>query len=278
MFLPSADAIRHLCDALHALKEPQKLLGNYGLVDPNSYLDYDENDAPYPRKPSWEELKNELVQAREKKSEQLRNMCGELLRRRNDNDWFYEHPLDSCPQARFQDALVQFEATLLVEGYKFDGFSVLGTPVQSVVQRADEALSNALKSSEFSQSDKVREHLSEAIRMLGQDRYNDSLTQFRLALQHCLKAIAFQIAERLAEELPTFREDWEVREYLEKKGFFTREERKGFDGVYGLLSSGAHGKGDKNLASLGYATCIMACHYAFTKFSGSYDNKPVGTA
>jgi len=59
--------------------------------------------------------------------------------------------------------------------------------------------------------------------------------------------IAFQIAERRAEELPTFKEDWEVREYLEKKGFFTREERKGFDGVYGLLSSGTHRKGDKNL-------------------------------
>src|SRR5205807_10520926 len=28
------------------------------------------------------------------------------------------------------------------------------------------------------------------------------------------------------------------------------------------------------LASLGHATCIMACHYAFMKFSRSYDNKP----
>ena len=59
--------------------------------------------------------------------------------------------------------------------------------------------------------------------------------------------IAFQRAERRAEELPTFKEDWEVREYQEKKGFFTREESKGFDGVYGLLRSGTHRKGHKNL-------------------------------
>jgi hypothetical protein len=112
--------------------------------------------------------------------------------------------------------------------------------------------------------------------VLGQDKYDDSLTQFRLALQHCLRAIACQIAEQLRKQLPTFKEEWEVRDYLEKEGFFTREERKGFDGVYGLLSAGAHGKGDRNLASLGYATCVMACHYAITKFCGAHGNKPRG--
>ncbi len=272
MFLPSDKAIGHLCDALLALRTPERVLENYGLVEPDKYVEYDD-DVPYRRKPQWKELKKDLDQATSEKSEPLRSLWSELLRRRNDEGWFHEHPLDNCPSARFQDSLAQFEAQLLDEGYKFEGFTILGTPVQSVVQRADEALSNVLQSGEFAQSGKVRDHLSDAIRMLGQDKYNDSLTQFRLALQHCLKAIAFQMAERQAEQVPAFKDDWEVREYLEKKGFFTREERKGFDGAYGLLSSGAHGKGDKDLASLGYATCVMACHYAITKYCGLRANE-----
>lgn len=273
MFLPSDKATGHLCDALFALQTLERLLESYGLVERDKYVEYDD-EVPYHRKPQWNELKKDLDQAISENSERLRNLCSELLRRKNDEEWFHEHPLDSCSQARFQDAVAQIEVQLLDDGYKFDGFKIIGTPVQLVVQRADEALSSALRSGEFAQSEKVGEHLSDAIRMLGQDKYNDSLTQFRLALQHCLKAIAFQIAERLGEQLPNFKEEWEVREYLEKTGFFTREERKGFDGVYGLLSSGAHGKGDKKLASLGYATCVMACHYAITKLGDIYGSKP----
>jgi hypothetical protein len=273
MFLPSDKAIGHLCDALFALRTPERLLENYGLVEPDKYVEYDE-DVRHHRKPQWNELKKDLEQAISENSEGLRNLCSELLRRKNDEKLLHEHPLDSCSPARFQDAVAQIEVELLDDGYKFDSFTIIGTPVQLIVQRADEALSSALRSGDFVQSEKVREHLSDAIRMLGQDKYNESLTQFRLALQHCLKAIALQVAEPLGEQLPNFKEEWEVREYLEKKGFFTREERKGFDGVYGLLSSGAHGKGDKNLAFLGYATCVMACHYAITKFCDIYGSKP----
>src|SRR5712692_1704272 len=264
MFLPSDDAIRHLCNALYALRQPDKLLENHGLIETNKYLAYDD-DVPYPRKPSWEELKKDLDHPKNEKSEQLRSLCSELLRRRNDDGWHYEHPLDSCASARFQDPMAQFEAQLLVDGYTFDGFEVLGTPVQSVVQRADEALSNALQSGEFPQSEKILGHHSAAVLLLSEDKYDESLTKFRLALQHCLEAIAGQLTEQNGKAPPSFNEDWKVRQYLEEIGFFTREERKGFDGIYSLLSSGPHGKGDKNRALLGYAACTMACHYAITK-------------
>jgi hypothetical protein len=60
--------------------------------------------------------------------------------------------------------------------------------------------------------------------------------------------------KKLNKEPLDFKEDREVREYLEKQSFLTREEKKGFDGIYGLLSSGAHGKGDQDNALLGYAS------------------------
>jgi hypothetical protein len=277
MFLPSDDAIRHLCGALHALRAPQKLLEDHGLIEPGTYVDYDENDVPRPKKPSWEELKSELDRARNEKSEQLRGLCSELLRRGNDEDWGWEHPLDNCPSARFRDPLAQFLRQLADDRYRFDGFEIQGTPVESIVQRADEALSNALQSGEFPQCEKVREHRSAAVRLLSEDRYDESLTQLRSALQHCLAAIAGELAKQRGEVPPSFNQEWEVRGYLQKMEFFSREDRKGFDGIYGLLSSGAHGKGDKNRALLGYAACIMACHYAITRFRDFQSNKFQGT-
>ncbi|HZU42115.1 MAG TPA: hypothetical protein VE994_05545 [Terriglobales bacterium] len=265
MFLPSDDARRHLCNALHALRQPEKLLENHGLIAPNSYVDYDD-DVPHPRKPSWEDLKRDLADATEKKSGQLRNLCSEVLRRRNDTDWFYEHPLDNCPSSRFLDEVAQFEARLLDGGYKFDGFEILdGKTVPSVAQRADESLLKTFESGDFPEIEKVRSHLSAGSRMLSSDKYNESLNEFRLALQQCLRIIARRFAEQRNEELPSFKEDRDLRDYLENKGFLTREEKKGFDGIYGLLSSGAHGKGDENSALLGYAACVMACHYAIKK-------------
>ena len=272
MFLPSDDAIRHLCNALHALSAPQELLENHGLIEPNKYVNYDENDVPHPTKPSWDELKSELVQAREKKSEQLRNLCSELLRRRNDEHW---RALGWADRVRFRDSMAEFEARLPDAGYKFEGFKIVGTTaVQSVVQRADEALLNALQSGEFPQSERILKAVSEAVQHLREDKYDESLMKLRSALQRCLEAIAGELAGRQSEAAPCFKEDREVRDYLEKKGFLTREEKKGFDGIYGLLSSGPHAKGDKNRALLGYAACIMACHYAVTKFRGLQSNNP----
>ena len=275
MFLPSDDAIRYLCNALHALRQPERLLENHGLIAANSYANYDDNDVPYSRKPSWEELRSDLAEGREKKSEQLRNMSSEILRRRNDSDWFHEHPLDNCPSARFQDSIAQFEARLLNDGYKSDGFEILdANTVPSVAQRADESLLRAFGAGDFPEIEKVRSHLSAGRQMLSNDRYNESLNEFRLALQQCLKVAACRIAEQRNEQLPSFKEDREVRDYLESKGFLTREEKKGFDGIYGLLSSGAHGKGDEDSALLGYAACVMACHYAIKKSQRLQTSRP----
>lgn len=135
-----------------------------------------------------------------------------------------------------------------------------------MAQRADECLLKTFESGDFPEIDKVRSHLSAGRQKLSKDRYNESLNEFRLALQQCLKVIASRIAEQRSEQLPSFKEDREVRDYLETKGFLSREEKKGFDGIYGLLSSGAHGKGEEDSALLGYAAGVMACHYAIKKF------------
>lgn len=267
MFLPSDKAIGHLCDALNALLAPEKLLEHYGLVEREEHLDY-EDDVPHPRKPQWKELKKHLDQAAtSEKSKQLRNLCSDLLRRRNDEDWFHEHPLDNCPPARFLDAVALFETRLPDDGYKFDGFEIRDArTVPSVAQRADENLLKAFDSGEFPEMEKVRSDIAAGRQMLSGDEYNESLIKFRLALQHCLEAIACGIAKQRNEGPPTFKEDREVRDYLETKGFLTREEKNGFAGIYGLLSSGAHGKGDENSALLGYAACVMACNYAIKHF------------
>jgi hypothetical protein len=257
------------------MRAPQELLESHGLIQPNSYVHWDENDVPHLTKPSWEELKGELVQAREMKSEQLRNLCSELLRRRNDDDW---RPLDWADRVKFTDSMAEFEARLPGSGNKFDGFKIVGTTaVQSVVQLADEALLGALQSVEFPRSESIRKGVSEAVQHLSEDKYAESLMKLRSALQRCLEAIVGDLAAHEASAAPSFKEDWEVRDYLEKKGFLTREERRGFDGIYGLLSSGPHDKGDKDRALLGYAACIMACHYAITKFHRVQGNQPKGT-
>jgi hypothetical protein len=137
-----------------------------------------------------------------------------------------------------------------------------------VAQLADEAVLKALQSGKFPESQAVLNAVSAAVQHLREDKYDESLMKLRSALQCCLGAIAGELAGRQGEAAPSFREDWQVRDHLEKKGFLTREEKKGFDGIYGLLSCGPHAKGDKDRALLGYAAGIMACHYAISKFRG----------
>jgi hypothetical protein len=270
MFLPSDSALQHLCNALNALRAPEELLESYGLIGPNQYLDYDE-DVPHHVKPSSEELERELDQARSEKSEQLRNLCSELLRRRSDEDW---NALDWADRVRFRDSMAQFEARLCDDGYTFDGFKIRGSkPVPSVAQRADEFLSDALRSGKFPRGEEIRDHLSTAVRLFNDDNYDESLTNLRLALQQSLEGIAGQLAEHQGGPRRSFKEDRDVRQYLEEIGLFSREEKKGFDGIYGLLSAGPHGKGDKDSTLLAYAACIMACHYAISKFQAFQDKK-----
>jgi hypothetical protein len=192
MFFPSDDALRQLCNALNALRQPVKLLGDHGLVPINNHVTYDENDVPHLTKASWEVLEKELYKAKNERGEQLRTLCSELLRRRADINWYDEHPLD-CFTARFLDFLAHFELRLLADGYKFDGFEILyAKQAPSVAQRADEALLKALDSCEFPEIEKIWGRLSAGRQKLSEGRYDDSLHEFRLALQDCLMAIACQ--------------------------------------------------------------------------------------
>lgn len=131
MFNPSDVAIKHLRTALQALRRPDKLLEDHGLIRANAYIEY-ADDTPCRKKPDPDDLKRDLEQARTKDSEGLRNMCSEILRRRNDADWFDEHGLDNCPQSRFLDPIAMFENKIPDDGYKFDGFEIrdVATPLQ----------------------------------------------------------------------------------------------------------------------------------------------------
>lgn len=126
MFYPSDNAIQHLCNALSALRTPSKLLENYGLIATDQYIEYDE-EVPCLRRPTSQELKQDLERARKENSEQLRNLCCELLRRRNDASWYDDNPLDYRSAAAFHDPLIQFQAELLNDGYKLsdDGFAII---------------------------------------------------------------------------------------------------------------------------------------------------------
>lgn len=124
MFWPSDIATGHLSDALVVHPLAPHILERYGLIEPGAYLDYDENDAPFYRRPAWEELRRDLRRARSEKSEQLRKMCSELLRRMDQQGW-YEPPCWSCelPET-FRNATAQLLSQLANEGQTFDGFDI----------------------------------------------------------------------------------------------------------------------------------------------------------
>jgi hypothetical protein len=272
MFLPSENAVKHLCNALVALPEWYKLFESYGLIAPNKYpaYDYDEDEQPWPVKPSWEELKNELDAAKSKHPEQLRALCGEILRRKDEENW---PAFQGADRTKFRDSVAQFLAAIASEGYTFNEFEILGSkPEPSVAQLADEALSKALKSGAVPLTQRVQEHLSKAVAYLSGENYVDCVTNLRLVLKFTLEDIGTDLARRRNDPLPT--KEKEVRDYLEKIEFITHEEKNGLSGIYGLLSAGPHGKSDKMLALLGYAACLMACQYAMEKFRSFRANAP----
>ncbi len=271
MFLPSENAVRHLCNALHALPEWYKLFEGYGLIESGKYPNYeypnDPNavnpDAPYPVATLWQDLKEEVDEAVKKNPEQLRALCSDLLRRK---DELSEMALGPFQKRKFLDSLAEFEVLLQAEGYPFDGFQILDAKqAPSVAQIADKALSQALNAGALPGGEKVQYHLNKAIGYLNGEEYVECLTNLRLALKYILEGIAKELARKNSQALPFDKEN-EIRDYLEKVGFLSREEKNGINGIYGLLSAGPHGKANRKSALLGYAVCQMACHYVQEKF------------
>lgn len=264
MFLPSDTAVVHLCNALFALSGWRGVLEGRGLADPQEFIEMMEFQGMVPQMEadfySWQNLKGKLDYARQCDSEQLRLLMGDLLRRRD------EYAGGAKDSTAFRDALAQLEVDLGRTGYTFDGFEmVLSKPLPSIAQLSDQALEAALGSRvTFPLLEKVRDHLEHARQRLSEGNYPDCLTNLRHSLKYTLEGIARLVSERKGETLPSV-EEHQVREYLKKVGVFSKEECRGFSGIYGLLSAGAHGAGDRQLALLGYAACVMTCHYALGK-------------
>jgi len=68
---------------------------------------------------SWQNLKFKLDCARQCDSEQLRLLCGDLLRRKQ------EYADAAKDTAAFGDALAQLEVELGRSGFTFDGFEIV---------------------------------------------------------------------------------------------------------------------------------------------------------
>ena len=155
-----------------------------------------------------------------------------------------------------------------VDGYKFDGFAIhASAKVPSIAELADDALGKALQGLSFPLADRVSEGLAAARRHFSEPDYDAVSLNLRLVLKYTLEGIARALENETGTDLPSDREN-EVRDYLEKRGFLSKEETKGLAGIYGLLSTGPYGKANQKSALLSYAASVMACSYAITKFEG----------
>jgi hypothetical protein len=264
MFWPSNTSMNYLCNALTAFRLPQRVLETYGLLLPDAYVQYDESEAPFCVKPSWDELNADIERARNQNSIQLREVCEELLRRRNDEQWYASNFVEDA--ARFQDYMAKLKVQLTADGYKFDGFAIHATlRARPVVELADQALRTALEQLTFPLANEVKENLASAEQHFEEPDYNGALQNLRLALKFTLEGVARALESQTGKRLPSEREN-EVRDYLESVGFLSREEKNGLAGIYGLLSIRPHGRANEKSALLSYAACIMACFYAVDKF------------
>jgi hypothetical protein len=108
----------------------------------------------------------------------------------------------------------------------------------------------------------VETHLNRAAADYGRDN-NNSMTNSRQALEQLLGDIAGRTAAARGEPAPA----GQIRDYLERCGFLTEEEKRGFSGTYGFLSGGPHpGIVDQEAARLGRNFALGSCQYALQKY------------
>ena len=115
-----------------------------------------------------------------------------------------------------------------------------------------------------SSSPNVSAKVSQAEQRLSEGNLDECLTNLRLALKFALDEAAGDVTAR--ENITVVpSEEHQVREFLEKKGFFTKEERCGYSGIHGLLSKGPHGTPDEETTLLAFAASLMAFRYLSVK-------------
>jgi hypothetical protein len=169
-----------------------------------------------------------------------------------------------APKYLFDPPYEDLERFLAVDGFVVrDGRIVRQENVVVNLQPEEDQLLAALRASGLPRAQLIEAHLNRAAEEYRRDN-NNSMTNSRQALEQLLSDVANETARTRGEAEPAGER---VREYLEQRGFFTAEERRGFSGVYGFLSGGAHpGMVDDEAARLGRNFALGSCHYALQKY------------
>ena len=130
------------------------------------------------------------------------------------------------------------------------------------VQVEEDELVQRLRASGLPNIALIETHLNRAATDYGRDN-NNSMTNSRQALEQLLQDIATATVQGRNEPQP----GGPVRDYLQRCGFLTEEEKRGFSGTYGFLSGGPHpGIVDQEAARLGRNFALGSCQYALQKY------------
>jgi hypothetical protein len=247
MFSLSDKTLNHLCHAIHALWGGGwfEVLQEHGLADHAEWeemMHFGQDEVDFF---SLKNLKCHLDHAGSQGSENLRTLCNDLLRNRE------KYRSEAKDELRFSDSLAEFEVQLGRDRLIFDGFAIVSsdrTPLLGeVVERSRDSFLGTLR--QFAGMEKAVMYLESAekyLRELSDANKVECLTNLRLFFKCALEAVAKEQERRTQQPLPSHKEH-EVRDYLRKVGFFTEEEWKGFNGIYGLLSRDHTAMGPRTL-------------------------------
>lgn len=230
---------------------------------------YDKEDIDYPAYEMWPDAIRQFVEEKSRAlnnadDERLVRLVEDLLRNRQ----YYRSGV--APRYHFDVPLDDLQRSLQLEGWQFteEGLRRIEGVIVDL-QAEEDTLLVLLRNSGLPDAAVAEMHLRRSAEDYGRDN-NSSMTNSRQALEQVLRDIADLTASARGDGRPA---DENVRQYLFNSGFFTQEEWRGFNGVYGFLSAGAHpGITDQEAARLGRNFALGASHYALQKFQSWAQN------
>jgi len=168
-----------------------------------------------------------------------------------------------APKYQFDVPYGDWQRFLSLDGWVVrDGTLRKAEPEILNIQAEEDGLIQRLRASGLANIGVIEAHLNRAAEEYGRDN-NNSMTNSRQALEQLLMDIANATAQRRGEAAPA----GPIRDYLQRCGFLTEEEKRGFSGAYGFLSGGPHpGIVDQEAARLGRNFALGSCQYALQKY------------
>jgi len=175
------------------------------------------------------------------------------------------------PRYRFDDRWQEFKRCLQLDGYatahdeysrELDEFAPI-EPTLGGGHRAEDDLTVELRRSDLASADDVLGLLEGSAAAFRDGRFNDCLTNARVALQTLATGIA---VARHGHDPASFDETkWgQVAAYLRTSGFITQQQEDGLTGVFTFLSPGAHvpiGFTQEEFARLGRSLSVSFCYF-----------------